>query len=39
VKSEEELFARRIEGLVKDKGAKYKKLLWRIANYLAEEEK
>jgi len=36
LKSEEELFAKRIEQLVKEKGEKYKRLLWRIARYLSE---
>ena len=39
LKSEQDLFTRRLEGLVRDRGDNFRKLLWKVANYLAKEEK
>ena len=39
LKSDQDLFTRRLESLVRDKGDNFKKMLWRMANYLAKEEK
>ena len=39
LKSDHDLFTRRLEGLVRDKGDNFRKLLWKVANYLAKEEK
>ena len=39
LKSDQDLFTRRLEGLVRDKGDNFRKLLWKVANYLAKEEK
>ena len=36
--SDQDLFTRRLESLVRDKGDNFKKMLWKMANYLAKEE-
>ena len=38
LKNEEDLFARRLEVLVREKGNNFKKILWKMANFLAEKE-
>jgi len=38
LKSDQDLFTRRLESLVRDKGDNFKKMLWKMANYLAKEE-
>ena len=38
LQSDQDLFTRRLEGLVRDKGDNFKKMLWKMANYLAGEE-
>ena len=38
LKSDRDLFTRRLESLVRDKGDNFKKMLWKMANYLANEE-
>jgi len=39
LKSDQDLFSRRLEGLVRDKGENFRKVLWKVASYLAKEEK
>ncbi len=38
IKSNGDLFARRLENLVRDRGDNFKKMLWKMANYLAGED-
>ena len=38
LKSDQDFFTRRLESLVRDKGDNFKKMLWKMANYLAGEE-
>jgi len=38
LESDHDLFTRRLESLVRDKGDNFKKMLWKMANYLAKEE-
>ncbi|MFH2069361.1 MAG: helix-turn-helix transcriptional regulator [Candidatus Omnitrophota bacterium] len=38
LESDQDLFTRRLESLVRDKGDNFKKILWKMANYLAKEE-
>ena len=38
LKSDQDIFARRLENLVRDKGDNFKKMLWKMANYLAKED-
>ncbi len=39
LKSEEELFIRKISNLLKDKDAKFKQVVWRVVKYLDEDKK
>lgn len=39
LESDQDLFTLRLENLVRDKGDNFKKMLWKMANYLAKEER